>query len=136
MSDIKDILGVGHAGAPGEKAEKAKEPKLVKPKGMSREAFALLSASHPLVPSQLVGDIRKKGDLASLKAKAQRSHRGERRRRGRWSGGGRGRWRGGGASAGSQAGQRLGSGARAGCGARAPDPLPPAPPSARRPGHV
>jgi len=36
MSDIKDIMGVPRRSAPGEKQEKPKEQKLVKPKGMSR----------------------------------------------------------------------------------------------------
>lgn len=60
MSDIKDIMGLPkHGAASGDiKVEKPKEPKLQKPKGMSREAFALLSASHPLVPSQLMGEIK------------------------------------------------------------------------------
>lgn len=36
MSDIKDILGVPREGAAPPKQEKPKEPKRVKPKGMSR----------------------------------------------------------------------------------------------------
>lgn len=41
-----------------------------------REAFALLSASHPLMPSQLMGDIRKKDSVAGLKEKQRRDPRG------------------------------------------------------------
>lgn len=41
-----------------------------------REAFALLSGSHPLMPSQLMGDIRKKEGVAGLKEKARRDPRG------------------------------------------------------------
>ena len=36
MADIKDILGVSREGMPAQKAPKQKEPRLVKPKGMSR----------------------------------------------------------------------------------------------------
>ena len=40
MADIKDIMGVPRQGAaPAEKAEKPKEQKLIKPKGMSRCAI-------------------------------------------------------------------------------------------------
>lgn len=38
MSDIKDILGVPRSGEGLTKADKPKEQKLVKPKGMSRYA--------------------------------------------------------------------------------------------------
>ena len=37
-----------------------------------REAFALLSSSHPLAPSDLVGDIRKQADLKAQKEKGRR----------------------------------------------------------------
>lgn len=117
MGDVKDILGVPREGPPpAAKSKKADAPKLVKPKGMSRqaavrtkedngeavsspshptfvstkrtvpvhpapmstcrEAFALLSGSHPLMPSQLMGDIRKKEGVAGLKEKARRDPRG------------------------------------------------------------
>ncbi len=60
MGDVKDILGVSRGAAPpAEKPEKAKGPRLVKPKGMSREAFALLSASHPLAPAELMEALAK-----------------------------------------------------------------------------
>jgi len=59
MSDIKDIMGVSRQGMVVEKQEKVKKAKIKKPKGMSREAFALMSASHPLMPSQLMGEIEK-----------------------------------------------------------------------------
>lgn len=43
-----------------------------------REAFALLSGSHPLAASQLVADVTKKSGLAALKEKRKVSHRGGR----------------------------------------------------------
>ncbi|KAL4858886.1 SWR1-complex protein 4 [Chlorella vulgaris] len=77
MGDVKDILGVPRdGGLPAAPKSKKDTPKLVKPKGMSREAFALLSGSHPLMPSQLMGDIRKKEGVAGLKEKAKRDPRG------------------------------------------------------------
>jgi len=45
-----------------------KEKKMQRPAGMSREAFALLDRTHPVVPS-LTTDLRKKGDLQGLKEK-------------------------------------------------------------------
>lgn len=41
-----------------------------------REAFALLSSSHPLMPSQLMEDVRKKEGVTGLKEKARRDPRG------------------------------------------------------------
>ena len=67
MADVKDILGVPRAAGPKQEAKKEKE-KVQRPAGMSREAFALLDGSHPIVPS-LAGDLRKKGDLQGLKEK-------------------------------------------------------------------
>ena len=71
MSDIKDIMGLPKHGADpvDVKEKKEKEPKLQKPKGMSREAFALLSASHPLMPSQLMGEIDADTDTKNEKRK-------------------------------------------------------------------
>lgn len=60
MSDIKDILGLPKAlpeGLAAQREQKAKRAKLQKPKGMSREAFALMSQTHPLMPSQLMGEL-------------------------------------------------------------------------------
>ncbi len=56
MADVKDILGVSRtAEKPAEKADaKPKAPKRVRPEGMSREAFALLGDSHPIISTQLV----------------------------------------------------------------------------------
>lgn len=55
MADVKDILGVGRERAEKpEKVEKPKAPKMERPKGMSREAFALLGDSHPIMATQLV----------------------------------------------------------------------------------
>ena len=69
MGDVRDILGVprGQAGDRQE-APKTKE-KVQRPAGMSREAFALLGGSHPIVPSQLTDELRKKEDLKGLKEK-------------------------------------------------------------------
>lgn len=67
MADVKDILGVPRTEASEKPDPKSEKPaKLVKPKGMSREAFALLSSSHPLAPSQLMGEL-KKGDASKDK---------------------------------------------------------------------
>ena len=54
MSDIKDILGVGGtpSGAPKEKKVKEAKPKMKRPEGMSREAFALLGDSHPIMSAR------------------------------------------------------------------------------------
>jgi len=49
MSDIKDIMGLPKGGVEGMKAQKAKKAKLQKPKGMSREAYALMTETHPYV---------------------------------------------------------------------------------------
>ena len=56
MSDVKDILGLPRQGSEGRQekrthATKSAAPKV--PKGMSREAFALLDQSHPIMPSVL-----------------------------------------------------------------------------------
>lgn len=71
MSDIKDILGVPRGGATP--AEKPKKEKLKRPEGMSREAFALLGDSHPIISSQLMGQVGKKNDV---KAKPKPSTKG------------------------------------------------------------
>lgn len=73
MADVKDILGVPRSGGPKQEAKKEKE-KVQRPAGMSREAFALLDASHPIVPS-FAGDLRKKSDLQGLKEK-RKAHKG------------------------------------------------------------
>mmetsp|Transcript_17347 Transcript_17347/g.29679 ORF Transcript_17347/g.29679 Transcript_17347/m.29679 type:complete len:437 (+) Transcript_17347:99-1409(+) len=59
--DVKDILGMSRGGAtgPGEGKPEHPHPKVVKPKmkrpeGMSREAFALLGDSHPIIVTQLM----------------------------------------------------------------------------------
>ena len=69
MGDVRDILGVPRGQATErQEAPKTKE-KLQRPAGMSREAFALLGGSHPIVPSQLTEELRKKKDLKGLKQK-------------------------------------------------------------------
>ena len=69
MADVRDILGVPRGQATErQEAPKTKE-KLQRPAGMSREAFALLGGSHPIVPSQLTEELRKKEDLKGLKQK-------------------------------------------------------------------
>lgn len=63
MADIKDILGVprGSAGADVAPAkEQKKEVKMKRPEGMSREAFALLGDSHPIMSSQFATKLTKK----------------------------------------------------------------------------
>jgi hypothetical protein len=73
MSDVKDILGMPRAGAAGgeEKPDKSKkrkeEEKIKRPEGMSREAFALLRGSHPIIASQMVASVKKKDVLAKPK---------------------------------------------------------------------
>lgn len=66
MADVKDILGVPRGGAaPAEEkapAPKEKKEKVKRPEGMSREAFALLGASHPIISSQFTTSS-KKNDL-------------------------------------------------------------------------
>mmetsp|Transcript_36457 Transcript_36457/g.102972 ORF Transcript_36457/g.102972 Transcript_36457/m.102972 type:complete len:412 (-) Transcript_36457:166-1401(-) len=73
MSDVKDILGVSKGGAAPEAAKnKPAEKRQVRPEWMSREAFALLDNSHPIVPSAL-GAGKDKG----LKEKPKTSVRGK-----------------------------------------------------------
>ena len=62
MADIKDILGVPRsAGADVAPAkETKKEVKMKRPEGMSREAFALLGDSHPIMSSQFASSLTKK----------------------------------------------------------------------------
>ena len=55
MGDIKDILGISRSASSGP-APRAKQPSIKKPKGMSREVFALLvadsqSSGVPLAPT-------------------------------------------------------------------------------------
>lgn len=72
MGDVRDILGATKL--PGEKPEaapKPKKPKIERPKGMSREAFALLGDQHPIISSQLVDKGKK-----DLKAKPKPSTKG------------------------------------------------------------
>lgn len=81
MADVRDILGVPRgAGASAEKGDapaKPKEQKMQRPAGMSREAFALLGGSHPIVPSVLTEELRKKEDLKGLKQKRKSSAKGQ-----------------------------------------------------------
>ena len=74
MSDIKDILGMsrpgGAAGGGGDpKAAKPKKEKMKRPSGLSREAFALLGDSHPIMSSQLLEGLGKKKDDKLAKPK-------------------------------------------------------------------
>ena len=61
MSDIKDILGCSRAaprsGTPVE--AKPKKEKMQRPAGMSREAFALLGDSHPIISTHFAGNLKK-----------------------------------------------------------------------------
>ncbi|GIL77196.1 hypothetical protein Vretimale_3151 [Volvox reticuliferus] len=71
MADVKDILGVPRAGPsqPDEKAPapKEKKEKIKRPEGMSREAFALLGGSHPIISSQLASSLKKNDMLKKPK---------------------------------------------------------------------
>ena len=66
MADIKDILGMsrGSGGAAGDgSTHKAVKEKMQRPQGMSREAFALLGGSHPIMTSQIASELKKKSDI-------------------------------------------------------------------------
>ncbi|KAF6262037.1 hypothetical protein COO60DRAFT_1625111 [Scenedesmus sp. NREL 46B-D3] len=71
MADVKDILGVPRAtqgDAAATPAQKAKPERMKRPEGMSREAFALLGGSNPVIPSHLLDGLKKKDKLAKPKA--------------------------------------------------------------------
>jgi DNA methyltransferase 1-associated protein 1 len=71
MADVKDILGVPRAPqgeATAAPAQKAKPERMKRPEGMSREAFALLGGSNPVIPSHLLDGLKKKDKLAKPKA--------------------------------------------------------------------
>eukprot|EP00882_Tetradesmus_deserticola_P033310 GHRQ01038037.1.p1 GENE.GHRQ01038037.1~~GHRQ01038037.1.p1 ORF type:complete len:219 (+),score=73.56 GHRQ01038037.1:154-810(+) len=71
MADVKDILGVSRApqgDAAAAPAQKAKPERMKRPEGMSREAFALLGGSNPVIPSHLLDGLKKKDKLAKPKA--------------------------------------------------------------------
>ena len=69
MADVRDILGVPRGQATERQEVPKTKEKMQRPAGMSREAFALLGGSHPIVPSQLTEELRKKEDLKGLKQK-------------------------------------------------------------------
>ncbi|KAK9806041.1 hypothetical protein WJX73_008279 [Symbiochloris irregularis] len=78
MSDVKDILGMARPAPPplsfdGEPSKATKAPKTKRPEGMSREAFALLGDSAPIVPSHLAEGSQAQG----LKEKRKPSARGQ-----------------------------------------------------------
>lgn len=79
MADVRDILGVPRGNASAEKADAApkQKEKVQRPAGMSREAFALLGGSHPIVPSALTEELRKKEDLKGFKQKRKSSTKGQ-----------------------------------------------------------
>lgn len=62
MADVKDILGVPRGAAPAEDRKPEKKERMKRPEGMSREAFALLGGSHPILPSHLMDGLKKKKD--------------------------------------------------------------------------
>ncbi|GFR42025.1 hypothetical protein Agub_g2841, partial [Astrephomene gubernaculifera] len=71
MADVKDILGMSRSG-PAQAEEKAPAPKekkekIKRPEGMSREAFALLGASHPILSSQFASNLKKNDMLKKPK---------------------------------------------------------------------
>lgn len=58
-TDVKDILGMPRAAAADDRLKqegKAKPEKMKRPEGMSREAFALLGGSNPVIPTHLLGE--------------------------------------------------------------------------------
>lgn len=59
-ADVKDILGVPRGTAGDDRLQpgvKAKPEKMKRPEGMSREAFALLGGSNPVIPTHLLGEL-------------------------------------------------------------------------------
>ena len=76
MSDVKDILGMSRPAAPisfDAEPSKAKAPKTKRPEGMSREAFALLGDSAPIVPTHMAEGPQAHG----LKQKRKPSTKGQ-----------------------------------------------------------
>lgn len=63
MGDVKDILGMSRGLAGGADGKKEKKEKVKRPEGMSREAFALLQATNPIIPSHIVAGLKKKKDV-------------------------------------------------------------------------
>eukprot|EP00803_Ostreobium_quekettii_P002372 evm.model.scf_839.3 EVM.evm.TU.scf_839.3 scf_839:21858-24977(-) len=55
MSDVYDVLGVQRGSERPDAPPKAKEPKVKRPEGMSREAFSLLDGQHPIMQSGELG---------------------------------------------------------------------------------
>ena len=81
MSDLKDIMGVPsrptaalpfEADAPA----KSKAPKMKRPEGLSREAFALHDGSHPIAPTHLPEGLKKSSDIQGLKQKRLQTSKG------------------------------------------------------------
>uniref|UniRef100_A0A061QNN8 DNA methyltransferase 1-associated protein 1 n=1 Tax=Tetraselmis sp. GSL018 TaxID=582737 RepID=A0A061QNN8_9CHLO len=72
MSDVKDILGVCKAPTAADPGKsKSSEKKPTRPEWMSREAFALLDTTHPIVPSALSVNKGPKGIREKPKASAR-----------------------------------------------------------------
>lgn len=63
MADVKDIMGVPRSAPLDRDEKKDKKEKIKRPEGMSREAFALLGGSNPLIPAQLVDGLKRKKDV-------------------------------------------------------------------------
>jgi DNA methyltransferase 1-associated protein 1 len=59
MADARDILGVERGGATPAERKPEKKERMKRPEGMSREAFALLSGSNPLITTQLMEGLKK-----------------------------------------------------------------------------
>lgn len=59
MADARDILGVGAPAPAPAKAEKPKQVARKPPKGMSREAFALLEGANPIMTTQIMEGLKK-----------------------------------------------------------------------------
>ena len=80
MSDVKDIMGLARPSAAlpfeAEAPAKAKAPKMKRPEGLSREAFALHDGSHPIAPTHLPDGLKKTSDIQGLKQKRMQTSKG------------------------------------------------------------
>lgn len=59
MADARDILGVERGAAAPQERKPEKKERMKRPEGMSREAFALLSGSNPIITTQLMEGLKK-----------------------------------------------------------------------------
>jgi DNA methyltransferase 1-associated protein 1 len=71
MADMKDILGVPRNAAPTEDKKPEKKERVKRPEGMSREAFALLGGSNPIIPRHMLDGFKKKDKQQKPKPSAK-----------------------------------------------------------------